>query len=162
MKETFGSKFAALRKQKRFTQESIAVKLNVSSQAVSKWENDSSFPDITLMPKIAELLGTTTDFLLGSKATPLVEIAPKSKKDIHKLVLRISVNSKDGDRVKINLPMPIVMAALKSDIKPQVNGKDILSGIDPKTLLDLVEQGVLGKIIEVDSKDGDKVDITIE
>lgn len=162
MKETFGSKFTALRKQKGFTQESIAAQLNVSSQAVSKWENDSSFPDVTLLPKIAALLGTTTDFLLGSKITPLVEVAPKSKRDINKLVFRVNVLSKDGDRVKINLPMPIVMAALDSDIKPKVNGKDIFSNIDPKTLLEWVEQGILGKMVEIDTKDGDKVEITIE
>lgn len=42
MKETFGQRFVRLRKEKGFTQEDIASKINISAQAVSKWENDIS------------------------------------------------------------------------------------------------------------------------
>lgn len=48
-------------------QDDIAEKLNVSPQAVSKWENDISYPDIMLLPKIARLLDTTVDDLLSSE-----------------------------------------------------------------------------------------------
>ena len=40
--ETFGTRLAALRKQRGMTQDSIAEKLNISAQAVSKWENEDS------------------------------------------------------------------------------------------------------------------------
>lgn len=67
MENTVGKKIAALRKEKGMTQDDIAEKLNVSPQAVSKWENDISYPDIMLLPKIARLLDTTVDNLLSSE-----------------------------------------------------------------------------------------------
>ena len=66
-KETLGKRIAMLRKEKGLTQEQLAEKVGVSAQAVSKWENDVSCPDITLLPLLADLLGVTVDELLGVK-----------------------------------------------------------------------------------------------
>lgn len=54
-----------LRKDKGYTQDDFAKLLNVSFQAVSKWETKQSYPDITLLPDIAQILNTTVDSLLG-------------------------------------------------------------------------------------------------
>ena len=64
-KETLGKRIAMLRKEKGYTQEQLAEKVGVSAQAVSKWENDVSCPDITLLPLLADILGVTVDELLG-------------------------------------------------------------------------------------------------
>ena len=48
MKESFGQRFQRLRKNAGLTQEEVATKLNITPQAVSKWENDASAPDISL------------------------------------------------------------------------------------------------------------------
>ncbi len=66
-KETLGKRIAQLRKEKGLTQEQLAEKVGVSAQAVSKWENDISCPDITLLPLLADILGVTVDELLGVK-----------------------------------------------------------------------------------------------
>lgn len=66
-KETLGKRIAMLRKEKGLTQEQLAEKVGVSAQAVSKWENDQSCPDITLLPLLADILGVTVDELLGVK-----------------------------------------------------------------------------------------------
>ncbi len=66
-KETLGKRIAMLRKEKGLTQEQLAEKVGVSAQAVSKWENDASCPDITLLPLLADILGVTVDELLGVK-----------------------------------------------------------------------------------------------
>ncbi len=162
MKESLGKRLVELRKKKKLTQEQLADKLAVSSQAVSKWENDSSMPDIALLIKIAELYGVTTDYLLGKKIAQVVEIANPNKKDLKKLVFKINVLTKDGDKVKVNLPMPLVMIALESGVMPKIEGKDILKEIDLKSILDLVEQGVIGKLVEVETADGDQVEIVVE
>lgn len=64
---TMGKRIMTLRKEKGLTQEQLAERLNVSPQAVSKWENDVSCPDISIIPQLAEVLGISTDELLGVK-----------------------------------------------------------------------------------------------
>lgn len=53
------------RREQGLTQSQLAELLNISSQAVSKWENGTSSPDIAMLPKLASALGTTVDGLLG-------------------------------------------------------------------------------------------------
>lgn len=64
---TLGQRIAALRKEKGLTQEALADRLKVTSQAVSKWENDVSCPDITLIPKLAEIFSVSCDVILGNE-----------------------------------------------------------------------------------------------
>ena len=59
-----GDKIKSLRKQQNITQEKLADYLNISYQAVSKWENGLALPDITLLPKLASFFGVTADELL--------------------------------------------------------------------------------------------------
>ena len=66
MEETLGKRIMRHRKDLGLTQDQLAEKLGVTAQAVSKWENDQSCPDITMLPKLANIFGTTTDQLLGS------------------------------------------------------------------------------------------------
>lgn len=61
---TLGSCIRALRIQNNMTQLQLADKLGVTDKAVSKWERDLSYPDISLFPAIADVLGTTIDGLL--------------------------------------------------------------------------------------------------
>ena len=57
------------RKENNLTQEQFASKLFVSKQAVSKWETNRSYPDINLLPQIAEMLNISIDELIGKKDT---------------------------------------------------------------------------------------------
>ena len=65
MEETLGKRIVSHRKRLGLTQDQLAERLGVTAQAVSKWENDLSCPDITTLPKLAEIFGTSTDALLG-------------------------------------------------------------------------------------------------
>ena len=57
-------KIAALRRQKGWSQEELAEKLDVSRQAVSKWESAQSTPDVERIVQLAELFHVSTDYLL--------------------------------------------------------------------------------------------------
>lgn len=65
MDETLGKRIVSHRKHIGLTQDALAEKLGVTAQAVSKWENDQSCPDITMLPKLADIFDCTTDELLG-------------------------------------------------------------------------------------------------
>lgn len=59
----FGNKIRTLRKEKGLSQEALANQLHISFQAISKWENDVSLPDITLLPQLAAIFGVSIDAL---------------------------------------------------------------------------------------------------
>lgn len=60
-----GEQLAFLRREKQVTQEQLAQAVGVTNQAVSKWESGQSYPDITLLPRLAEYFQVTVDELLG-------------------------------------------------------------------------------------------------
>lgn len=63
-KKTRGAMIAALRKDKGMTQLELAEKMGVTDKAVSKWERDVACPDVTSLPRLAELLGVSVDELM--------------------------------------------------------------------------------------------------
>ena len=165
MDMTIGKRIAALRKEKGLTQEELAQHMGVSGQAVSKWENDQTCPDISALPRLARLLGVTVDELLeGKEETPAVRVLPPAeRKDLKDMMLRVIVDSADGDRVRVNLPMALVEVAMEIGMEmPQINGQDALKGVDLNKVLRLVREGLVGNLVEVDSADGDKVRVFVE
>ena len=71
--ETLGRRIARLRLAKTATQERLAKELKVSPQAVSKWENDINYPDISLLPDLARFLGVSVDELLSGASASAQE-----------------------------------------------------------------------------------------
>ena len=65
MEVTLGKRIAANRKRLGLTQDQLAEKLGITAQAVSKWENDLSCPDISILPKLADIFGISVSKLLG-------------------------------------------------------------------------------------------------
>lgn len=61
---SFGSTIKRLRKEKGYTQDQLANLLSVTPQAISRWENDSAMPDISLLIPIANVFSVSTDTLL--------------------------------------------------------------------------------------------------
>ncbi len=64
---------AELRKKRGLSQEELACMLDITFQAVSKWENQLSCPDIALIPKIAEIFQVSIDFLFGQEEKKTME-----------------------------------------------------------------------------------------
>ena len=166
MDMTIGKRIGLLRRQKGMTQEELANAMGVSPQAVSKWENDQTCPDISALPKLSKLLGVSVDELLSGKTEelPAVRVLPPAeRKDPKDMMLRITVDSHEGDRVRVNLPLALVEVAMEIGMEmPQINGTDALEGIDLKKVLEMVRLGCVGNLVEVDSADGDKVRIFVE
>ncbi len=166
MDTTVGRRIAMLRKDKGLRQEQLAEMLGVSGQAVSKWENDQTCPDISLLPQLARILGVTVDELLSGKqeSSPSVQILPEEqRKDIKDMMLKIIVDSSNGDKVRVNLPIALVQIAMDCGIEmPQVSGNDALKHIDWNQIMAAISHGVIGNLVEVESSDGDTVRIFVE
>jgi len=76
-----------LRKENGLTQEELAEKLNISFQAVSKWENGQTAPDIMLLPLLSQIFKVSIDSLFSEKPEPALESVPE-------------VNWEDDDKIR--------------------------------------------------------------
>ena len=153
MDMTIGRRIGQLRRARGMTQDAMAEQLGVSPQAVSKWENDQTCPDISLLPKLARFLGVTVDHLLtGEQEEKLqMQTAPDTQhKRVEDMVLRISVDSPDGEKVRVNLPMSL--ARMSNEMGFNLDGLDALKIIDLQSIVDLVNKGVVGDLLEVVSE----------
>lgn len=61
----FAARIAQYRKEQSMTQEALAAELGLTAQAVSKWENAQGYPDVALLPRLADLFGVSIDALFG-------------------------------------------------------------------------------------------------
>ena len=82
MERTLGKRIIENRKRLGLTQDRLAEQLGVTAQAVSKWENDQSCPDITMLPKLAEIFGISTDELLGIEKVHEAEVVAETDKGV--------------------------------------------------------------------------------
>jgi hypothetical protein len=87
-----------------------------------------------------------------------VVVAPKDKKQPFRM-LKILVDAASGEKVRVNIPVEFARL-LKNGKFGNTKLDDFEIDID--AILDMVNQGILGEIVTVDSKDGDKVRIVVE
>ena len=79
----FGTIIKKLRTENNVTQDALATAIGVTPQAISRWEAEGGYPDIELLPAIADFFSVSTDELLGYKMsereTRLAEIKKEMK-----------------------------------------------------------------------------------
>ena len=183
--ETLGRRIARLRLEHTMTQERLASVMGVSPQAVSKWENDQSAPDISLLPLLAETFGVSIDELLvgarpvTAEAEPAVDAEPElvqvspveedepavpaAGRKAH--VMHIKVSERDGEKTDVRVPLGVVSFALKAGSKiPGLTASGVVGDmpIDLGLLADVICRGECGTLVEVNEEHGDHVLITLE
>ena len=78
-------------------------------------------------------------------------------------VLRIIVNSADGDRVRVNLPLQLIKTAMDCGLEPpRISGNSALEQVNWEQVMAILAQGVIGDLVEVESSDGDVIQIRVE
>lgn len=74
-----------LRTEKNVTQDTLATAIGVTPQAISRWESENGYPDIELLPSLADFFNVSTDELLGYKLSEREEDIANIKKEISRL-----------------------------------------------------------------------------
>lgn len=97
MELIIGEKLKKLRRERELTQEEVAAALGISFQAISKWERSDGYPDITMLPALANYFKVTVDELIGMN-----EIAAKDRLDeINREWEENRKNGRHGDNVSL-------------------------------------------------------------
>lgn len=151
MKKSIGQNITYYRKKCGFTQEELSVKMNVTVQAVSKWENDLSYPDLECVSTLASVLNTTVNKLINGE-DDISEISVSENVDIKKKIFMITMGSNEdsGDKIKLRLPLQLIADVKDSPILKTLL-KDRKTEID--TILSAVKLGGVGPICELESGD---------
>lgn len=161
--KALGTKISELRKARGMTQDELADKMGVSPQAVSKWENDLSMPDLPVLIELSDFFHISLDDFLKEKVQTVELLSEDKRKDIEQMFLRVYVNSENGDRVRVNLPLALVKMARDMGLDiPQMTDNLMMQKIDLGMIMQLIESGVIGKLVEVDSANGDHVEVIVE
>lgn len=98
---TLGNRISYHRKKLGLTQEALAKQLDVTNQAVSKWEADLCCPDVMLLPKIADIFGITVDELFGRERQAEPEQAEAGKETPKKQGFTIDFGSLFGTKIHL-------------------------------------------------------------
>ena len=91
--EKIGKFIASCRKEKKLTQEELAEKLNITKNAVSKWERGLSLMDMSLLKPLSEILGVSVNEILSGEKIDNEDIEKKSEENIIKLTELINLKS---------------------------------------------------------------------
>lgn len=146
---TIGQNIAYFRKQKKFTQEELAEKMSVTAQAVSKWECDTSYPDIIVMQALAKTLGVSVDNLLeGERA--VAELCEASAEIINRRIMLIQVDT-DESHVITRIPVNAVKKAIDNGVLKKIVGEETFDQV--VGAFDMADDGFVGTLVEVNHED---------
>ena len=148
MKNSIGQNIAYYRKKLGMTQEELSEKMNVTAQAVSKWENDILYPDLECIGRLAKALDITVNNIIdGEEAQPVVRLAESD--DISNRILLIKVKD-PKDNVSVRIPI----ALINQPGFEEWFGENI-AGNDPSAsaAIELIKRGTIGEIVNVETDD---------
>lgn len=100
--KSIGEQIAFLRKEHGMTQDELAVRIGVSAQSISKWENGVNLPDIMLLPIIADIFSITIDELFGKRISKtLFDDVPEAAYDALLSIMRPAIfGDSDFEEIK--------------------------------------------------------------
>ena len=108
--EKIGKFIAACRKEKGFTQASLAEKLGITDRAVSKWETGKSLPDASIMMELCELIGTNVNELLTGERIALDEYTKKAEQSL--IEMQAKAEKADRNLLRMEIVMGIIIIPL--------------------------------------------------
>lgn len=86
---SFSENLKKLRKENKLTQEALAEKLDVSRQAVSKWESDTGYPEMDKLILIAKIFNVSVDWLLETELGRQEAVPKKTNESMKSLIEKL-------------------------------------------------------------------------
>ncbi|MBR6392288.1 MAG: helix-turn-helix transcriptional regulator [Eubacterium sp.] len=109
----FNDNLKAIRKEKGYTQETLAIELNVVRQTVSKWEKGLSVPDAEMLQKISEVLDVSVNRLLGAEELPKEESRNELAEQLARINEQLAMKNRRARRIwRAVLIIPLVVIVL--------------------------------------------------
>ena len=149
---TIGQNIAELRKKKGMTQEELAEKMCVTAQAVSKWERDASYPDVTVLSALAQALGVSVAAIIeGEQSVPELKEADADAIARRVLVIKFHMGAANMD-MKVQFPVTALKKMMDNGMLLQMIGEEDYPQVS-SMLESAVETGCVGPIMSVDNND---------
>lgn len=159
--KSIGQNIAELRKKKGLTQEELAEKMCVTAQAVSKWERDASYPDVTALSELAKVLGVSVAAIIeGEQSVPKLKEAAADAIARRVVCITVNVGQADVD-MKVQFPVTALKKMMDNGfLKQMIDDEEDYSQIS-SVLESAVEMGCVGPIMNVNAS-GTQVRISVE
>ena len=159
VRKSLGEALKVHRTQCKMTQEFVAETIGVSRQAVSKWENNSSCPDVSLLTKIADYFGVSVDALLRENEEDIVNSSEnkganaKSSDDKKNIMIKVTQQNGKENIIKV----PFKFAKLGLNIGNMFGlSKDVSDKIATLAENDMTD------IVNIDTENGEHIAITLD
>lgn len=156
---TIGQNIAELRKKKGLTQEELAEQMCVTAQAVSKWERDASYPDVTALSALAKALGVSVAAIVeGEQSVPDLKEADADV--IARRVVGIAVHTANTN-VAMRFPVKALKKMMDNGVlKQMIDDEEDYRQVS-SVLESALEMGCVGPIVKMDTN-GTQVHISVE
>lgn len=162
--ESIGRNIAFFRKKAGLTQEELSEKMNVTAQAVSKWENDQSYPDLPCTKKLAQVLRVSTDELFdGERSLPVETDADEARISRRFLVIHVETNESVMGRnvnVHVRFPVNVILKSYENGTLGElIDDEDAVHQIG--MAVGMIKEGIVGTIVDV-QVEGTSTQISVE
>lgn len=139
---TLGDKLSKARKENNYTQEQLADVLGVSRQAISKWENDTAYPETDKLIRMSELFDCSLDYLLKDK----IEANNKVQTDDAIVLFRKRFTERKSEKTLFGMPLWHIAKNAKGFVAVGLNARGVIAvGLKAKGIISLgmLSMGVL-------------------
>ena len=151
MKEFIGEHIAYYRKKAGMTQEQLSEKMGVTAQAVSKWENGLTCPDLDSVARLSEILGVSVEQLIhGDAAVPSVSVVETPQVGRRVLCIHVQVKGPATTNVTVRFPVELVLKAYEMGSLESLVGDEAPF---VEQAIEMIRQGTVGSLVDVETEE---------
>ena len=151
MKEFIGEHIAYYRKKAGMTQEQLSEKMGVTAQAVSKWENGLTCPDLNSVARLSEILGVSVEQLIhGDSALPSVKVVETPQVGRRVLCIHVQVKGPATTNVTVRFPVDLILKAYEMGSLESLVGDEAPF---VEQAIEMIRQGTVGSLVDVETEE---------